>query len=106
MIRERVNQVLADWCGEQPVDQETSVETLWVTTRNHPSRPHNGIEFQPVAVEDLLSKLASEFSKPGDERKNISVLKPKGFKPLGDIETVNHLIAAVVGCPNLPATGV
>ena len=103
-IRLRVNQILADWCGEAPADQTISLEVLWISTRNNPSHPHNGIPFQPVAVQDLLVRLDSEFRKPGIERKRTSVLKETDFKPNGSIDSVNDLVQAVVNCPNLPST--
>jgi hypothetical protein len=99
-----VNEVLADWCGVAPDDQTMSLEVLWTSTRNNPARPHNGIDFQPDGVQDLLSKLIKEFKKPGKERKRVSVLKTNSFKPNGDIDTVNDLVSAVVDSPNLKPT--
>jgi hypothetical protein len=103
-IRRRVNEVLADWCGVSPDDQTIGLETLWISTRNNPDRPHNGIDFQPDGVQDLRDKLIVEFKKPGNERKRVSVLKANSFKPNGDIETVNDLVRAVLLCPNLQPT--
>jgi hypothetical protein len=105
VIRKRVNDVLADWCGETPDDQTMSLEVLWTSTRNNPERPHDGIDFQPDGVQDLLTKLVKEFKKPGNERKKVSVLTTDSFKPTGDVDSVNDLVQAVVDCPNLPPTG-
>jgi hypothetical protein len=103
-LRRRVNIVLHDWCGEQPnnIDQTISLDVLWIATRNNPDRPHNGVDFQPLGVADLLSKLTTEFKKPGDVRKQISVLTLNSFKPNGDIDSVDDLVGGVLGCPNLP----
>ena len=103
-IRKRVNEVLDDWCGIAPFDQTMTLESLWVSTRNNPQRPHNGIDYQPDGLQDLLAKLVTEFKKPGKERKKVSVLKTNHFKPNGEIDTVNDLVSAVVDCPNLKAT--
>jgi hypothetical protein len=104
MIRERVNRVVSDWCGIAPANQGISLDVLWSETRNNPARPHSGIEFQQAAVDNLLSKLQDEFRRPGIERKDISVLTHSSFKPGGAIDSVNNLVDAVVGCPNLPPT--
>jgi len=106
-IRERVNTVLSDWCGEVPfeLDPTMSLSDLWISTRNNATRPHNGIDFQPDGVQDLLSKLASEFKKPEGDRKRISVLTANSFKPNGTIDTINTLVDAVVRCPNIPTPG-
>jgi len=103
-IRERVNRVLEDWCGENAnnIDQTMSLEVLWTTTRNNPNRPHNGVAFQPEGVMDLLTKLTQEFKKPGNVRKKISVLTTASFKPNGTIDTIDNLVEAIVGSPNLP----
>jgi len=103
-IRERVNNVLADWCGVAPEDQTISLEFLWISTRDNPQRPHSRTDFQPDGVQDLLVKLKTEFEKPGTVRKNTSRLTPGSFKPNGDIDSVNDLVRAVVDCPNLPPT--
>src|SRR6266849_5873728 len=102
-IRQRVNSVLEDWCGEDAntINQTMSLEVLWTATRNNPNRPHNGVAFQPEGVMDLLTKLTSEFKKPGPVRKKTSVLTTSSFKPNGTIETVDDLVDGVVGCPNL-----
>ena len=102
--RRRVNIVLHDWCGEQPnnIEQTMSLAVLWTATRNNPDRPHNGVDFQPLGVADLLSKLTTEFKKPGNLRKQIAVLNLNSFKPNGDIDSVDDLVEGVLGCPNLP----
>jgi hypothetical protein len=104
VIRYRVNQVLADWCGEDTDDQTTSLSGLWIATRKNPHRPHDGIEFQPDGVHDLLAKLRTEFKKPGNVRKDISELTAASFKPTGDIDSIDDLVDAVGECPNLPPT--
>ena len=81
-----------------------ALEDLWNSTRNNPAAPHDGIAFQPDGVQDLLTKLNKEFEGPGPSRKKTSVLTLGSFKPDGDVETVNDLISAVIGCPNLPPT--
>jgi hypothetical protein len=103
-IRQRVNDVLTDWCGEpsNQIDQTMSLDVLWTATRNNPARPHNGVAFQPEGVMDLLTKLDSEFQKPGEVRKQISVFTVNSFKPNGTIDTVDNLVDGVVGAPNLP----
>jgi hypothetical protein len=103
-IRKRVNEVLDDWCGLAPFDQTMSLEILWVSTRDNPHRPHNAMDYQPDGVQNLLTKLTTEFKKPGVERIKVSVLKPSNFKPSGSIETVNNLVKAVGNCPNLKPT--
>ena len=103
-VRRRVNIVLQDWCGEQAnnIDQTISLDVLWIATRNNPDRPHNGVDFQPLGVADLLAKLTTEFAKPGKLRKQISVLTLNSFKPNGDIDSVDDLVGGALGCPNLP----
>lgn len=105
-VRERVNGVLADWCGQASfeIDPTVKLSDLWISTRNNANRPHNGIDFQPDGVQDLLVKLTAEFKKPGSVRKRISVLTANSFKPSGDIDSVDNLVDGVVHCPNLPAT--
>jgi hypothetical protein len=103
-IRDRVNQVLADWCGEPIDDQTTILSELWTATRDNPHRPHDGIDFQPDGVNDLLAKLRTEFRKPGKVRKDTSVLTAVSFKPTGTIDLIDDLVDAVVTCPNLPPT--
>jgi len=102
-IRDRVNDVLEDWCGQSAntIDQAMSLDVLWTATRNDPNRPHNGVAFQPEGVMDLLTKLTVEFKKPESVRKQISVLTTNSFKPNGTIDTVDNLVEGVVGCPNL-----
>lgn len=101
-IRDRVNQVLADWCGADPdsIDQTMSLEEIWESTRDNPQSPHSAIPFQPDGVEDLLIRLRKEFTNPGADRKDTSGLTPGCFKPSGDIDTVDHLVTAVIVCPN------
>ena len=104
-IRDRVNLVLAVWCGADPdsIDQAMSLTDLWESTRHSASSPHSAIPFQPEGVEDLLVKLGKEFKKPGRVRKDTSGLTPASFKPNGDIDSVDNLVRAVLVCPNLPA---
>ena len=103
-VRRRVNIVLHDWYGEQAnnIDQTISLDVLWIATRDNPDRPHNGVDFQPLGVADLLAKLITEFKKPGKLRKQISVLTLNSFTPNGDIDSVDDLVEGVLGCPNLP----
>lgn len=103
-IRDRVNLVLAGWCGADPdsIDQTMSLTDLWESTANNASSPHSAIPFQPEGVEDLLVKLGKEFKKPGRVRKDTSGLTPGSFKPNGDLDSMNDLVRAVVVCPNLP----
>jgi len=103
-IRARVNDVLSDWCGENAnqIDQTIGLDLLWTATRNNPARPHNGVAFQLEGVLDLLTKLGDEFRRPGEVRKQISVLTVNSFKPNGAIDTVDNLVDGVVGCPSLP----
>ena len=105
-IRDRVNQVLGDWCGADPdtIDQTMSLSELWARTRDSASSPHSAIPFQPDGVQDLLAKLRKEFRKPGDVRKDTSGFTPDSLKPTGDIDKVDDLVRAVVACPNLLAT--
>lgn len=105
-IRDRVNLVLAAWCGADPdnIDQTMSLADLWESTRDNPASPHSAIPFQPEGVEDLVVKLLSEFKKPGAVRKDTSGLTPNSFKPSGDVDSVDDLVRAVVACPSLPPT--
>jgi hypothetical protein len=104
MIRQRVNAVIGDWCGGLQPDQTTALSDQWTETRNSAARPHDGIDYQPDGVNLLLEKLRAEFSKPGDERKDTSVLEASDFKPNGNIDTIDNLVDAVVACPNLPSS--
>ena len=96
-IRARVNSVLADWCGIAPANQAISLEALWTSTQNDANRPHNGVPFQPDGVRDLLPKLDAEFTKPGEVLKDTSSLTATSFRPNGNIDAVNSLVAAVRG---------
>jgi hypothetical protein len=104
-IRDRVNQVLAVWCGADPdgIDQSMTLEDLWASTKDSTSSPHSAIPFAD-GLEDLIGKLINEFKKPGPVRKDTSGFTPDSFKPKGDIDTVDNLVMAVTVCPGLPAT--
>jgi hypothetical protein len=96
-IRERVNAVLADWCGEDQPNQANGLEALWTSTQDDPERPHHGVPFQPDGVGDLLAKLDREFAKPGEVLKDISSLTVNSFQPNGNINSVDDLVAIVRG---------
>ena len=102
----RGNLVLNRWCGAAPaaIDQGMTLANLWDSTRKNPQHPHQGLDFQPEGVQDLLLKLNQEFEGTGDSRKKTSVLTLASFKPAGDIDKVKDLHSAVIGCPNLPPT--
>ena len=99
-IRDRVNQVLAVWCGADPdgIDQSMTLEDLWASTKDSTSSPHSAIPFAD-GLEDLLDKLGQEFKRPGTVRKDTSGFTPGSFKPSGDIDTVDDLVKAVGVCP-------
>ena len=100
-IRERVNAVLAAWCGADPnsIDSTMTLEDLWISTRDSTINPHSAIPFAD-GVEDLRRMLNNEFKKPGPVRKDTSGLKRASFKA-SDMNTVGLLVKAVVACPNL-----
>jgi len=104
-IRDRVNRVLATWCGADPdsIDPTMTLEELWRSTKDNESSPHSAIPFAE-GLEDLLKTLGKEFKKPGPVRKDTSGFTPDSFKPKGDIDTVDDLVRAVAVCPNLPST--
>jgi hypothetical protein len=104
-IRDRVNEVLGDWCGTDPdgIDSTMTLEDLWESTKDSTSSPHSALPFAD-GLQDLLDKLGKEFKRPGPVRKDTSGFTPGSFKPSGDIDTVDCLVKAVGGCPNLPPT--
>jgi hypothetical protein len=100
-IRERINQVLQNWCGQSTPDQSQNLKMLWESTADNDVRPHDGMDFQPDGVEDLIGRLTDEFKRPGPVRKAI-VLQAGDFEPDGTILTIDDLVGAVVTSDNLP----
>jgi len=102
-IRARVNQVIVSWCG-QGAAQDQNLQQLWTSTRNNPNRPHDGMNFQPDGVDDLIDQLTAEFKNGGIEARQI-VLKESDFEPSGGVKTIDDLVNAVVFSPDLTTAG-
>src|SRR6202011_2102634 len=95
-IRERINAVIVDWCGQGGA-QDQNLQQQWQATRNDPVRPHAGMAFQPDGVQSLIDKVTAEFKKPepAAEARKI-VLKTSDFEPNGGVKTIDDLVTAVV----------